>query len=500
MKHISIFAVLMLLCSVSSAQPPNDGDKWYLTVFTSSGSAPCQQLKQDFSTSKHLSPWTKSSHVNFIDINRASQAMRRSAYSVSPRGEFPVIILYPPRSSSKYPYYMIFRQSGYDGDAKKLSHDMYHMGSLFIKTVNEIPRNLLSVGNTDAIHFAMTHNKESWEDGCILCSRNRPFHPRPEPDPEPDDDFPLPVIPDLTPDTIEPEQPETPESPETPEVHEGIPQHPQVTIIYDSLGIGEESRLDLLRRIAVAEVSKFPFSLQGTKARIFDVSSPDAKPFPVGPGDAPAIFVTDHGKILGAVSRVAIHTLLKDCSDADTKDADTKDADTVDEPGKPAEKPPAEKPPAEKPPAEKPIEPKKPDKPADSKPADSKPACECEGLPSGCDCDLGNLRSSLLGEITKIIEKNKPDPVVPVIPTKDRHIVIVVDQKAGYWARLEGEVKIASGYYSAIKIAPPPKFSVPLPQLVMYENGIPVHRTIGLFQVSSDLAQITRGNFPGADQ
>lgn len=150
-------------------------------------------------------------------------------------------------------------------------------------------------------------------------------------------------------------------------------------------------------------------------------------------------------------------------------------------------------------------------------PADDKPptppakGCECDGdNKCGCDLkaiedrideiankcqpvDLTIIKNEIIAELTKVIEGK-----IPAIdkPTKQRHIVIVADQKASYWPRLLGEIKAAEGHYSAIKTAPPPSFSVPLPQLVVYENGIPVRRSVGLYNVSNDLAQIIRGTFP----
>ena len=122
-------------------------------------------------------------------------------------------------------------------------------------------------------------------------------------------------------------------------------------------------------------------------------------------------------------------------------------------------------------------------------------ACKCDLKTEveGCECNLEQFKIDLLVEITKIIEANKPEPTKPI--NKEQHITIVADQKASYWPRLEGEIKGASGYYSAISIAPPPKFSVSLPQLVVYEEGVPIRRSVGLYNVSSDLSNIIRGTF-----
>lgn len=75
-------------------------------------------------------------------------------------------------------------------------------------------------------------------------------------------------------------------------------------------------------------------------------------------------------------------------------------------------------------------------------------------------------------------------------------MVLVADQTAGYWPRLGDEFERAKGYYSAMRLADPPTdFSVPLPQLVVYENGTPVRVIQGLRQVSDALGLIARGDF-----
>lgn len=86
----------------------------------------------------------------------------------------------------------------------------------------------------------------------------------------------------------------------------------------------------------------------------------------------------------------------------------------------------------------------------------------------------------------------KPDP----LPSdKETHVVIVADQKADYWPRLSGEINYAKGYFSAIRIADPPTFSVPLPQLIVYADGKPTYRSSGLQSVANDLQRMVRGDF-----
>jgi len=140
MKLLSIFAIVFLASQSALAQTVSDSSdsrKWNMVVFTSDGCIPCAKLKTDFAESKYLSPWGQSTHLDFVNINLVSQS-QRSAFEVSSGSKFPVIVLYPPKGS-RYPYRIVFRQSGYDGDAYRLSHDIYRVASQFIKTVNNSP-------------------------------------------------------------------------------------------------------------------------------------------------------------------------------------------------------------------------------------------------------------------------------------------------------------------------------------------------------------------------
>jgi len=430
-------------------------------------------LKKDFETPV-LAPWKSAAHVNFIDINDASQAQRQNAFGVSKTtATFPVILLYPPKGHPRYPYYVVYRKSGYDGDEAKLSHALYHSAFLFTKAVKSTPAQSDVAESLSVIHSQMAADDEA---GCFLCwRRNRGTSNRPTPIQKPvvvdvDVDLPLPNIPDFEP-VDEEDEPEVATA--------GIPQHPQVTIIYDPSGIGEEARLDCLKQLAFEEVNKYSFN--GPKGRILDVNSEDAKTFPVGPEGCPAIFITDQGKILGAVSRPALLPLIRGLLGGEVDVPENPITTTVD--------------------YERIISAlfAKMKSDAAFRGADGKDGSD------GTSLDENSVVAKLVDRIKAddkllaLLKGPKGDPGdTPTIelPNKERHIVIVADRNAGYWQRLSGEIASAQGHYSAIRIADPPSFSTPLPQLVVFEEGKSVHRSEGLYNVSSDLAQIMRGTFP----
>jgi hypothetical protein len=75
------------------------------------------------------------------------------------------------------------------------------------------------------------------------------------------------------------------------------------------------------------------------------------------------------------------------------------------------------------------------------------------------------------------------------------HLVLVRDTGAEYWPRLSSELKIARGHFSDIDESDPPSFSVALPQLVAYSNGVPVRVWKGVRQVGDALRAIIRDEF-----
>lgn len=109
--------------------------------------------------------------------------------------------------------------------------------------------------------------------------------------------------------------------------------------------------------------------------------------------------------------------------------------------------------------------------------------------------ELGSLR---LGETFVIPwrrgQQSTPSELGGVSPA--RHLVLVADKNSRYWPGLEQLITRAKGYYSGIRVADPPDFSVALPQVVGYRDGSPT-KTIatGYRDVSALLASIQNGTF-----
>ena len=111
-----------------------------------------------------------------------------------------------------------------------------------------------------------------------------------------------------------------------------------------------------------------------------------------------------------------------------------------------------------------------------------------EQLAAAVNAWLVEHKAQLIAEIVAAIPKPTPT-------SKESHVVIVADTKGDYWPRLSGDIERARGYYSAIQVAPPPSFSVPLPQFVLYQDGKPIKRIEGMREVENVLQRIVRGEF-----
>lgn len=121
------------------------------------------------------------------------------------------------------------------------------------------------------------------------------------------------------------------------------------------------------------------------------------------------------------------------------------------------------------------------------------PAVQPRPQPSKpCNCDpmaIAGIQSRLTSIETTLAGMQSP------APSHASHLVLVADTAADYWPRLRDEFAAAKGYYSAMRLAPPPTFSVPLPQLVLYRDGTPVQQYVGPRKVSEQLVAISRGEF-----
>lgn len=96
---------------------------------------------------------------------------------------------------------------------------------------------------------------------------------------------------------------------------------------------------------------------------------------------------------------------------------------------------------------------------------------------------------------------DKGDPGDPAQPPdvddSISHMVLIADSNGEYWPRLSQQYETAKAYYSHIKFLEPPtdKNIGPIPLLVLYKDGKPIQKHVGLRAVADALSAIIRGEF-----
>jgi len=131
--------------------PEDDSDKWFISVLTMQGCAPCAKLKTDWESS----PWLraladphdpKKSWAHYAVYNREdkSQAFRFAGLNVK---SYPTIIVQPPRSGRYGEPATVVYQSGYGGDPEKLARQITAAVRQYVKTLDGGARE----GSTDSV-------------------------------------------------------------------------------------------------------------------------------------------------------------------------------------------------------------------------------------------------------------------------------------------------------------------------------------------------------------
>ncbi len=111
---------------VAAMSPPeSDADKWFISVLTMKGCAPCEQLKRDWATNEWLlalanpnDPKKSWSHYKVYDKDDQSQKFRWENIKVT---AYPTIIVQPPRSAIYGDATTVVFQKVYQGDPERLA-------------------------------------------------------------------------------------------------------------------------------------------------------------------------------------------------------------------------------------------------------------------------------------------------------------------------------------------------------------------------------------------
>lgn len=110
------------------AVPQSDADKWFVSVLTTRGCAPCAKLKADWEKNQ----WLRSladphdqkkswAHLQWYDSEDKSQAWRFRDIKVT---GYPTVIVQPPRTGKYGDPSTVVYQGGYGGDPEKLARQI----------------------------------------------------------------------------------------------------------------------------------------------------------------------------------------------------------------------------------------------------------------------------------------------------------------------------------------------------------------------------------------
>jgi len=111
---------------VAAMSPPeSDADKWFISVLTMKGCAPCEKLKRDWATNEWLLALANPSdskrswaHYKVYDKDDESQKFRWEKVKIT---AYPTIIIQPPRSEIYGDPATVVFQKVYQGDPERLA-------------------------------------------------------------------------------------------------------------------------------------------------------------------------------------------------------------------------------------------------------------------------------------------------------------------------------------------------------------------------------------------
>lgn len=144
------------------AVPASDADRWFISVLTMQGCAPCEKLKAAWQSDEWLrsladphDPRKSWAHLTWYSREDKSQAFRFENLKVS---SYPTIIVQPPRTGRYGDPSTVVYQGGYGGDPEKLARQI-----------------------TDAIKLYVQKCEPKMAGG--VCGYDPPWEPTPKADP-----------------------------------------------------------------------------------------------------------------------------------------------------------------------------------------------------------------------------------------------------------------------------------------------------------------------------
>lgn len=292
------------------APPADDSHKWFITLITLDGCAPCKRLVADWQTSPALTafaqqrdPKSSWAHLNIYAAEDETQAWRWQNIAVK---SYPTILVQPPRSGIYgNAATVVLQKSGYNGQPEQLAEQL----RAAIKRHVAKHREGIAKQQSQGVHLIGTCAAELGQTNFTSFEQKSPFAPPVKPSVLPSFD-PLPLLPAIPP-SVDPDvqpapQPMTPVEP-TPTplpdlADEKYPQHPEVVVIANKLAelYSNEAEHRQIQRV----VARLRAARPGLIVRMLDLR--DAKQYPVEPSELPAVLTTSEGRLETKLDRTLL--------------------------------------------------------------------------------------------------------------------------------------------------------------------------------------------------
>lgn len=287
----------------ATAPPADDSHKWFITVLTQKGCAPCAQLKADWQTSQHLKAFAipgdqKNSwaHINFYNSQDETHNWWHKNLKIT---AYPTIIIQPPRTKQYgEPATVVFQKTGYNGKPEELAAKMSAGLKTYVAKISD-RRSTVAVRAIEA-----SENEGEWGQ----VAGPPPFNvPTPGPNVTP-------IAPPLViPGPVDPDAQPTPAPLDTPAP---APKQPESVLVKrDAINVvidpelissSEEKRAGLKRLIALLR-EKYP----SAEPRLITPDQAKAE-FPTLDTSKPQVILTSGGKLLTQIPQAILDELLKD--------------------------------------------------------------------------------------------------------------------------------------------------------------------------------------------
>lgn len=319
------------------APPADDNHKWFITIVTQPGCAPCEALKRDLLAKPELqafvnltSPKQGWAHCNVYSIDDETQAWRFAAIKIK---SFPTILVQPPLNK-KYgdPSTVVMQQAGYAGGSTQLAKNLSKSIKGYIAKRNQTPQPIRHEAEHDyAGGFRSTESDEQPSKPKTTYPRytenpsggyrqqisgplrpweiDPPFRPRPKTPVAPAPN----LVPDLPSDEIpDPLNPNAPApSPLTPATPDGQPSDQPTTLPPHALVVidGNTVGADLVNGPLKGVLGRLRERWPNLTIELADLATIRNR-FPnLSKNDLPAVVVTENGVLREALTSLLLPLL-----------------------------------------------------------------------------------------------------------------------------------------------------------------------------------------------